>query len=432
MKVFWSWQDDSPAKANRHFIKSALEEAVAALEGDFELDDADRPALDHDTKGVPGAAEIVPVLMKKIAESAVFVADVTPVAQTADGKALPNPNVLVELGWSLNSPGWTRQIYILNTAEGWKISDLPFDIRGRRTLTYELAESDDGKMKASVKKRLVSELTSAIRTNLVHYLEEAAAEKPITGVEAKADEPSLWAGAEAGFAHQDSFGNNHWTAVSIPAGPRAYLRVIPSGWKSSPPDVASIGGLGSNTAPDAHTRYDSGDFGATKEGYVRYWISSGRSEVRESKDVAMYFEDTGEFWVLNGSCVWQQTGTDRRSVDLADVFKGWSSALRRINWVLDHFGAYAARRVEVGFTGFDGVRFPGGWAMADRSPARRSATKHEQKGRDWSNPQSQEAFLIEALAKVFSLFGVNRLSPAQAAKFVADNDHERGREPPFG
>ncbi len=55
MKVFWSWQDDSPGKTNRHFIKEALEEAVASLEGEFELDDADRPALDHDTKEVPRA-----------------------------------------------------------------------------------------------------------------------------------------------------------------------------------------------------------------------------------------------------------------------------------------------------------------------------------------------------------------------------------------
>src|SRR4051794_382769 len=111
MIVFWSWQDDLPGKANRHFIKAALEAAVATLAGEFELEDADRPTLDHDTKGVPGAAEIVPVLMDKIANSAVFVADVTPVAKTADGKALPNANVMIELGWSLNKPGWARQIY---------------------------------------------------------------------------------------------------------------------------------------------------------------------------------------------------------------------------------------------------------------------------------------------------------------------------------
>lgn len=98
MKVFWSWQDDSPGKVNRRFIKEALEEAVASIEGDYEAEDADRPELDHDTKGVAGAKEIVPTIMAKIAASAVFVADVTPIGKTSKGKALPNPNVMVELG----------------------------------------------------------------------------------------------------------------------------------------------------------------------------------------------------------------------------------------------------------------------------------------------------------------------------------------------
>jgi hypothetical protein len=61
--------------------EGVLDAAVAALAGEYELEDADRPALDHDTKGVPGAAETVPVLMDKVANSAVFVADVTPTAR---------------------------------------------------------------------------------------------------------------------------------------------------------------------------------------------------------------------------------------------------------------------------------------------------------------------------------------------------------------
>jgi len=431
MKVFWSWQDDSPGKTNRHFIKEALEEAVASLEGEFELDDADRPALDHDTKGVPGAAEIVPIVMEKIAASAIFVADVTPVAQTMDGKALPNPNVLVELGWSLNKPGWIRQIYVLNTAEGWNISDLPFDIRGRRTLSYELAETATGAQRKAVKKDLVKALAGAIRTNLEHYLEEVAADTPMTGVPAKADEPSLWAGAEEGFKHQDSFGKNHWTEVRITSGPRAYLRVVPSGWKKRPAEVASIGALGDHVAPYSMGLYSSGDFGPTKEGYVRYWISSERDAPRTTEDLVMYFEDTGEFWLVQGGCVWQPGGGGQPSVDLTDVFKGWSAALRRIHWVLDHYGAFAARRVEVGFTGFDGVRFPGGWESS-RPPARRPTLAYQETRRNWSESETQEAFLVEALARVFDLFGNPRLKPAAAKKFVADNDLERGRDDPFG
>jgi hypothetical protein len=430
MKVFWSWQDDSPGKTNRHFIKGALEAAVATLAGEYEFEDADRPTLDHDTKEVPGAAEIVPVLMDKIANSAVFVADVTPIAQTKDGKALPNANVMIELGWSLNKPGWARQIYVLNTATGFKLSDLPFDIRGRRVLTYALAPTDDGKVKDAAKKRLIAELTDAIRTNLKHHLEEEAARRPIPGLAAKSDEPSLWAGAENGFSHQDSFGRNHWTSVTIPVGPRAYLRVIPSGWKTEPPDVDAIGRLNSSVVPFAPTHQSGGDRGATKEGYVQYWISSGSEEPRKSEDLTMYFEDTGEFWMITGSPIVTYSGTTKRAVDLAAMFQGWASAIRRIHWILDHFGALRARRVEVGFTGFDDVRFPGGWYEASLPPARRPELRFDRTLRDWS-PEDQEAFLIEALGKVFRLFGISPRPRADAAAFVANNDHERGRPSPF-
>jgi hypothetical protein len=432
MKVFWSWQDDSPGKTNRYFIKAALEAAVAALAGEYELEDADRPTLDHDTKGVPGAAEIVPVLLDKIANSAVFVADVTPVAKTANGKALPNANVMIELGWSLNKPGWARQIYVLNTASGYKPGDLPFDIRGRRILTYALAETSEGKAKESAKKALIGDLTAAIRTNLEQHLEEEAAARPIPGVPAKADEPSLWEGADKGFSHQDSdsFAQNRRTPVTIPSGPRAYIRVIPGSWKTEAPDVNAIGRLDINVKPNAPSYESGGDFGATKEGYVNYWISSAPDMPRESKDLTMYFEDTGEFWMVNGSPIVNYTSTNRRALDLAMVFRGWASALRRANFVFDHFGAMPVRRVEVGFTGFDDVEFPGGWNIASRPPARRPELRFDRTLREWS-ADAQEEFLIEALGKVFRVFGLSPLSRAGAAKFVASNDPERGRRSPW-
>ena len=104
-----------------------------------------------------------------------------------------------------------------------------------------------------------------------------------------------------GFSHQDSFARTLWTPVIIPAGPRAYLRVIPGGWKTEPPDVSTIGRLDAGIAPDAPTHQSGGDFGPTKEGYVRYWISSAMNAQRESEDLTMYFEDTGEFWMVTGS-----------------------------------------------------------------------------------------------------------------------------------
>jgi hypothetical protein len=97
---------------------------------------------------------------------------------------------------------------------------------------------------------------------------------------------------------------------------------------------------------------------------------------------------------------------------------------------MDHFGALPVRRVEVGFTGFDEVQFPGGWYQAVRPPARRPELRFDRTLRDWS-ADAQEGFLIEALGKVFRLFGMSPLPASDAAKFVADNDLERGRASPW-
>lgn len=428
VKVFWSWQDDSPKKTNRQFIKSSLEEAIKSVQGAFEFEDAERPELDHDTKGVAGAAEIVPELMAKIAASAIFVADVTPIIETEGGKALPNPNVMVELGWSLHKPGPKRQIYVLNTADGWTIEGLPFDIRHRRVLTYSLSPTADNKTRERVHKGLTKALADAISINLSAHLEELAAETPVIGVKAIAEEPSLWAGAETGFRHQDSLGKDRWTEVTITAGPRAYLRIIPSGWKDRPPSVATIGRL-HEQAPYQFSRYNSGDFGATKEGFVRYSITTERDQPRMTEDAVMYFEDTGEFWAIHGSCVWANASGEHL-MDLTHVFKGWSTNLRRANWFLNQFGAFPTRRVEIGFTGFGDVRFPNGFKSGGQS-ARRDTLIFDRKGREWSEPEAQEAFLTEALARVFELFGHDRLPLTDAQRFLEANDPERRRRNPF-
>lgn len=73
-------------------------------------------------------------------------ADVTIIRRTAgkkaqDRKALPNPNVLVELGYALKALGDERLVLIANTSFG-RIEDLPFDLLGRRTIPYNLTEKD--------------------------------------------------------------------------------------------------------------------------------------------------------------------------------------------------------------------------------------------------------------------------------------------------
>jgi hypothetical protein len=77
------------------------------------LEDAERPEVDHDTKDTLGMAEITKTILDKISKAAVFVADVTPIGKAESGKALLNPNVMIELGWALKEVGPDRIIAVL-------------------------------------------------------------------------------------------------------------------------------------------------------------------------------------------------------------------------------------------------------------------------------------------------------------------------------
>lgn len=70
MKVFYSWQSDTPGKVGRTFVREALEAAIAGLD----LEDAARPEIDQDTKAVLGAPVIADVIFQKIRTSKAVVA----------------------------------------------------------------------------------------------------------------------------------------------------------------------------------------------------------------------------------------------------------------------------------------------------------------------------------------------------------------------
>lgn len=423
VKIFWSWQDDSPAKTNRTFIKEALAEAIKSIEGDFEFEDAERPELDHDTKGVAGAAEIVPTVMAKIAESVVFVADVTPIIATDHDKALPNPNVMVELGWSLHKPGPARQIYVLNTAEGWTIEGLPFDIRHRRVLTYSLAETADAKTRERVKRSLTKSLAGAISANLQAHLDEKVQVAAATGLPSQPSDPSIWASAGATFSHHDAFGDGFEQTVEIAPPPRAYLRVIPTGWRDGPPGVAVIARL-----PDAHAPRPvsegsmEGDFGATEEGYVRYWRTGRTADGGTiTANMAMYLQDTGEFWFTQGLILGEDKG--RKILRHQAIVSGWLSGLRRANVVMNRLGAFPARRVEVGIVGLKGVHWNGG--IHTNSPsARRPTLKVERQQRDWT-AEKQRAFVGDAFVQLCDLFALDKPHGEPLARFILGLDHDR-------
>ena len=157
--VFYSWQSDLPNACNRGFIQDCLEDAIKQIQADEELEL--EPSLDRDIKGASGSADITATLFTKIRAADLFIGDVSIINPTrlAECRPTPNPNVLAELGYAAGFHGWERVVCVLNTAFG-EIADLPFDIRQRRVVDYELRQGDD---KKATRKALAGMLRNTIR-----------------------------------------------------------------------------------------------------------------------------------------------------------------------------------------------------------------------------------------------------------------------------
>jgi hypothetical protein len=143
--VFYAWQSDRHEKTNRFLIRDAAKAAVQKLSKDAEVEDS--PRLDHDTKDVPGLAELANTIFRKIEGCGLFLADLTFVGSSVEregkeSKPLPNSNVVLELGYADRSVGWERVIAVMNTAYG-PPSQLIFDVLHRRwPIVFDLPEHD--------------------------------------------------------------------------------------------------------------------------------------------------------------------------------------------------------------------------------------------------------------------------------------------------
>ncbi|PKN75412.1 MAG: hypothetical protein CVU49_03890 [Candidatus Cloacimonetes bacterium HGW-Cloacimonetes-2] len=158
--VFYSWQSDLDEKYNRYAIGDSLQEAKKRLKAKSICVD-----IDQATRGDTGAPDILETILKKINKSDVYVCDVTLINSdckcSRDGKPLrktPNPNVMFEFGYALRVLGWER-ILILIHSDYCSISELPFDISRRFTLSHNCNEQN----RKDEVKRLSEVLTQQIQ-----------------------------------------------------------------------------------------------------------------------------------------------------------------------------------------------------------------------------------------------------------------------------
>jgi hypothetical protein len=187
--VFYSWQSDRPSKITRSFIEKALENALKKASERLQV----TLMLDQDARGESGSPNIPDTIQDKIRRAAVFVADLTIVAQREGVGGLPNGCVSIEWGWAEVALGGTSLIGVMNSVYGGP-GNLPVDIRQNLVrATYSLAETSSTEevrtAREHVADRLAIEIERSIRARffrgfqedaprLVRYLVESSLEVP--------------------------------------------------------------------------------------------------------------------------------------------------------------------------------------------------------------------------------------------------------------
>ena len=165
VKVFYSWQSWTSHKTNRTFIQGCIAAAIERANSDLGVE----LELDHDIKDRAGTVAIADEILEKIDQCLMFVCDVTFVTVTKNDhesgapRLIPNPNVMIELGYAARSIGWKRIICVANLAHG-PVESLPFDLRHRSMVLYSLDEDGDEDKKEQEKQNLTNDIYGKIRT----------------------------------------------------------------------------------------------------------------------------------------------------------------------------------------------------------------------------------------------------------------------------
>ncbi len=163
-KIFYSWQSDLDNKSNRYLIRDLIKKATKQLRKSKES--YSNIEYDSDTRKVSGSPDIMSTILRKIENCSVFISDITITNSSRKGKKGCNSNVLFELGYAIAKLGDSRVICVFNTFYD-DISNLPFDLRNRRCLTYYF---DPSKGKKDQKIEILK-LESSLKLSIASVIE---------------------------------------------------------------------------------------------------------------------------------------------------------------------------------------------------------------------------------------------------------------------
>lgn len=412
MKVFWSWQSDTPGNVGRHFIRGALDDAITALKQAPDIEEptnrATREALhvDQDRSGVPGSPDLARTILEKIERSSVFVADVTPVGATLgkEGKSrkkLINPNVAIELGYALHALTDHSLLMIMNEHFG-SLEDLPFDLRHKAgPIRFQLAPDASKEKIAQERRELAGNLKSALRAYLRPEFSATALSFP--ELEPKAS-------AAAYFDIGEPLGTlgdpkDDQVEFSYASTNGLYLRVIPTQRLPAPLRLASLVPLviRSHELLPLDKAFTQAFRQRNKYGAIVF--EPGRqAHLKASTQV---FEN-GEIWGFNAHLFSHRSKSAGNSIHSYDVEQSFAATLTEyLRFSVEGLKLDQPLTVEAGLTGIEGAYID----VDDQrrwGPIRKDSFSHRAVLNAPLSESARTQFLMEFFTAVYDLTGYAR------------------------
>jgi len=313
IKLFWSWQSETPQRIGRIFVRDALREAIEQLKITADIDEPERDAakIDHDPERISGGLGLVREILRSIDAAAVFVADVTAVGKVGSGTdfqpesagtKLINSNVAMELGYALRALSAQKLIMVFNAHYGWQ-DELPFDVRNRHdAIVYTLTPNAGRPEIESERKKLTARLVGAIGRCI---------QEPVPGPEQSAATPSTFSKAvffQAGEVLAQ-VGETHagGASYSYSTDTFCYLRLIPMPRLERALPLATLSDV-VRLAPLLSRQPGGALSGSNSYGTIGFEVGSqpGRGRGRLAASTQLF--PTGELWSLSAALIAHERG----------------------------------------------------------------------------------------------------------------------------
>jgi hypothetical protein len=366
MKVFWSWQADTPGKTGRHFVRDALAEAIKTLRQPEEIEEPSerevRQALhlDHDRHGVSGSPVLAATIFRKIEQSAVFVVDVTLVAEMGGKlakKKLINSNVAIEYGYAVHALSDEYILMIQNEYYGTR-DELPFDLKYKAgPIQYRLGPRATKPQIDAERVRLRGVLVTALRPYIGRSTSARSASQSFQETAPTVNAAFFWGAADVLARWENPAPGPFRRADGVTFEYRFnehrafYLRVIPTSPLTDPLRLTSLITIAESRRVDVLTRAAyTNSAGRNKFGVIVYEAHGDST----TPDAFTQLFQNGEIWGVTRDLFAEYQGD--MVVPMVAVSNFYSRVLNNYILISSELGSGPPHTVEMGAVGLSEVR----------------------------------------------------------------------------